>query len=43
MAGKTSRKPKKREYRRPEMRKRERLSQVAQGAPPPVTDGGVKI
>ena len=36
---KAGRKGQRRRYERPQLRRRERLSEVAEGAPPPVTDG----
>jgi hypothetical protein len=36
---KAGRKGQRSRYERPQLRKRERLSEVAEGAPPPVTDG----
>lgn len=32
--------PRRRNYRRPVLRRQQKLSQVAEGAPPVVTDGG---
>lgn len=41
MSGKADGSSRKRIYRYPEIHKRERLAEVTEGAPPPVTDGTV--